>query len=121
MCIRDRCANCRQAEAADAASAKLIGVKAGTRIWRAGGCPVCNHTGHQGRIGVYEMIRVDDRVRRLIAAEAGEDAITAVAFDKGADLASRARDLVLAGTTSLEEAVRVIRQDGSAPSEEAAA
>jgi general secretion pathway protein E len=118
--VRRLCPACRREEPADGASAKLIGVKTGTRVWRAVGCPACNHTGHQGRIGVYEMIRVDDRVRRLIAAEAAEDAIAAAAFEKGADLASRARDLVLAGTTSLEEAVRVIRQDAAAASEEAA-
>ncbi len=118
--VRRLCAVCRREEAADAASARLLGVAPETRVWRAVGCAACNHTGHQGRVGVYEMIRVDDRVRRLISAEAGEDAIAAVAFETGADLASRARSLVLAGTTSLEEAVRVIRQDASAPSDEAA-
>jgi general secretion pathway protein E len=119
--VRRLCGTCRREEPADAASARLIGVKSGTRVWRAVGCPACNHTGHLGRVGIYEMIRVDDRVRRLIAAEAGEEAIAALAFETGADLASRARALVLAGTTSLEEAVRVIRQDASAPAEEVAA
>ena len=70
-----------------------------------------------GRVGLYEVIRVDDRVRRLIAAEAGEEAINAVAFAKvgafaGAEtLTQRARTLVLEGVTSVEEAVRVTRQE----------
>jgi general secretion pathway protein E len=119
--VRRLCAHCRREETADAASAKLIGIKSGRTIWRAQGCGHCNHTGHVGRIGLYEMIRVDDRVRRLIAAEADEDAINAVAFDKADTLARRARALVLDGVTSIEEAVRVIRQDAASDPKEAAA
>jgi len=53
------------------------------------------------------------RVRRLIAAEADEDAINAAAFaGTGANtLTGRARSLVLEGITSVEEAVRVTRQE----------
>ena len=59
------------------------------------------------------MIRVDDRVRRLIAAEADEETINGAAFGKtGADtLTQRARALVLEGVTSVEEAVRVTRRE----------
>ena len=80
-------------------------------MWRPHGCPHCNQTGYVGRVGLYELIKVDDRVRRLIAAEAEEEAINAVAFDASGTLSLRARALVLDGTTSVEEAVRVTRQE----------
>ena len=70
-----------------------------------------------GRVGLYEVIRVDDRIRRLIAAEAEEEAISDVAFEHGATLGQRARAMVLEGVTSVEEAVRVTRQETSAAHE----
>ncbi len=109
--VRRLCSECRTEEAADAPTARLLGVKAGRKIWRAGACAHCNQTGYVGRVGLYETLRVDDRVRGLIAAEAGEDAIAAAAFSKGGALTDRARTLVLEGVTTVEEAVRVTRQD----------
>jgi len=109
--VRRLCGECRRAEPADAATARLLGNKAGQTVWRPQGCAHCNQTGYVGRVGLYEVIRVDDRVRRLIAAEADEDAINAAAFDASGTLTQRARTLVLDGTTSVEEAVRVTRQE----------
>ena len=121
--VRRLCGECRVAEPADAATAKLAGVKRGDTVWRPHGCAHCQNTGYVGRVGLYEVIRVDDRVRRLIAAEAGEDAIVAAAFETTGTLSQRARELVLTGVTSVEEAVRVTRQETSldaVPSEVAA-
>ncbi|WP_312782633.1 type II secretion system ATPase GspE [Brevundimonas sp.] len=109
--VRRLCGGCRQSEAADAATARLCGVSEGATVWRAQGCGSCNHTGYVGRVGVYETLKIDDRVRRLIAAEADEEALIAAAFPQGGTLSDRARALVLAGVTSVEEAVRVTRQE----------
>ena len=83
----------------------------GATVWRAQGCGSCNHTGYVGRVGVYETLKIDDKVRRLIAAEADEEALINAAFPQGGTLSDRARGLVLAGVTSVEEAVRVTRQE----------
>ena len=109
--VRRLCRECRQSEPADAATARLCGVTEGATVWRAQGCGSCNHTGYVGRVGVYETLKIDDRVRRLIAAEADEEALIATAFPNGGTLSDRARALVLAGVTSVEEAVRVTRQE----------
>ncbi len=37
-------------------------------FYKAVGCDQCNHTGYRGRIGIYEVMRVTDKLRRLIAA-----------------------------------------------------
>ncbi|MDZ4374675.1 MAG: ATPase, T2SS/T4P/T4SS family, partial [Phenylobacterium sp.] len=113
--VRRLCKDCRRSEPADAATARLVGVRTGQAIWRAHGCAQCNQTGYVGRVGLYEAIRVDDRVRRLIAAEADEEAINAVAFERSDTLSRRARAFVLNGLTSVEEAVRVTRQDAGEP------
>ncbi|MFT4956662.1 MAG: general secretion pathway protein E [Brevundimonas sp.] len=108
--VRRLCPDCRQPEPADKATAKLAGIKEGKTIWRAAGCAHCNQTGYQGRVGIYETIRVTDAVRRLIAEEAGEEAITTEALGKKSSLSGRARALVLEGVTTVEESVRVTRQ-----------
>ena len=119
--VRRLCPACRCPEPADRATARLIGVKAGQPVWRAHGCDRCRHTGYVGRVGLYEVIPVDDRVRRLIAAEADEEAINAVAFERMDTLARRASAFVLSGLTSVEEAVRVTRQDVGALHDDAPA
>jgi general secretion pathway protein E len=109
--VRRLCTECRVEDAADAPTARLLGVKTGRKIWRTGACTHCNQSGYVGRVGLYETLRVDDKVRGLIAAEAGEEAIARAAFRKGGTLTDRARALVLDGVTTVEEAVRVTRQD----------
>ena len=42
-------------------------------FYKSVGCDQCNHTGYRGRIGIYEVMRVTDKLRRLIAARAPED------------------------------------------------
>jgi general secretion pathway protein E len=79
--------------------------------YEAVGCPRCHHTGYAGRIGIHEFIVVDEPMRRLIAADAGEDAIAALAFAGGGRLSDAARHCVASGITTLEEALRVTRQE----------
>lgn len=111
--VRRLCPHCRKAEAADAATARLAGVPEGELLYRAQGCPQCNQTGYSGRVGVYEAIRVDDTIRRLISEGAAEDDIAEAARAAGGGtLAAEARACVLDGLTTVEEALRVTRQDG---------
>ena len=112
--VRRLCPSCREPVEADAAVARLVGVPKGATIWQPRGCPACDNSGYKGRVGVYEVLRVDDTIRRLINEGADESAITTHAFATAPTLASAARAAVLAGQTSAEEAVRVARQD-SAP------
>ena len=109
--VRRLCPDCRRPQPADANAASLVGLPCGHRLFRAGGCPRCNQTGYVGRLGVYEAVRVDERIRRLIAEDAGEDAIAAAAFERGGRLSEAARRCVADGITTLEEAIRVTRQE----------
>ena len=99
--VRRLCTHCR-APAADEGYGKH---------WRAPGCTECRHTGYVGRIGLYEAVVVDEAMRRLIGANADEDALAASAFARGTRLADAARDAVARGETSLEEAIRISRAD----------
>jgi general secretion pathway protein E len=109
--VRRLCPACRRAEPADTETARLVAVPVGHALYRAAGCGRCNQTGYVGRIGVYEAVRVDDRIRRLIAEGADEHALADAAFPKGGTLSEAARRAVAEGVTTVEEAIRVTRQE----------
>ncbi|HEX2561620.1 type II secretion system ATPase GspE [Phenylobacterium sp.] len=109
--VRRLCPSCRRPQPADESTARLVGVACGHVLYRGGGCAHCNQTGYVGRIGVYEAVRIDDRIRRLIGENADEDAIAAAAFEQGGRLSEAARRYVAEGITTVEEAIRVTRQE----------
>jgi general secretion pathway protein E len=109
--VRRLCASCRRPEPAGGASAKLAAIAPGTTIYRAVGCAACNHTGYAGRIGLYEAVPIDDRMRRLIGDSASEDDVATHAFAASETLGAAARNCVTEGITTVEEALRVTRHE----------
>ena len=89
--VRKLCLDCRKPEIAEGAFAQFAGVAPGTQLYRAAGCPRCNDTGYRGRLGIYEAVRVDDRIRRLIGERASEDEIAQTAFADAVPLGEAAR------------------------------
>ena len=110
--VRRLCDGCRREGTADASLARLIGLEIGARVYTAVGCARCSGTGYKGRIGVFEAIRVDEKIRRAINEGSDEARIAERAFANGPTLAQAARALVAAGLTTPEEAVRVSRREG---------
>jgi general secretion pathway protein E len=108
--VRRLCSECRRAEPASASLAVLLGVPEETIVYEPGGCDTCSHTGFKGRVGVFEAIRIDDTIRRLINDGGDEDAITRHAFARSSTLTAAARALVIEGKTTPEEAVRISRR-----------
>jgi general secretion pathway protein E len=117
--VRRLCPACRTSEPADATLAARLGVKPGTPVAQPVGCEECRGTGFRGRIGVFEVVRVDDIVRRLINEGGDEEAIAKHVFAESDTLAEAARKLVLAGETTPEEAIRIAREEVVAESEPA--
>ena len=109
--VRKLCGACRRPEAAAAPVAALLGIEPGTIVHEPVGCAACGGSGYKGRIGVFEAIRIDDTIRRLINEGGDETAIAAHAFARVPDLKSAARALVREGWTTPEEAVRISRRD----------
>jgi general secretion pathway protein E len=112
--VRRLCPHCRQQVPAEKSVAALLGLDEGTPIYRAVGCDECNHTGYKGRIGVFEAIRIDETLRRLINESGDESLIARHAFLNAPNLGSSARALVRTGETSPEEAIRISRREAEA-------
>lgn len=109
--VRKLCSNCRQPYAPEKFERQLVGAKApkAMRLYREGACEKCNFLGYKGRIGIFEVLRIDDELDELIASAASRREITRFVLEAGfRDLADDAIRHVLAGVTSLSEASRVV-------------
>jgi general secretion pathway protein E len=109
--VRRLCPDCRAPVEADAATAALVGLEPGSVVHEPRGCAKCGNSGFKGRTGVFEAVRVDETVRRLINAGGDEVEISAHAFRNSPSLAAAAQQLVREGVTSVGEAVRVSRRE----------
>ncbi len=118
--VRRLCPSCREPVKADRSIAALLGFDEGEIIYRARGCEECHDTGFKGRIGVFEAVRVDPTIRRLIADGGDEAVIARHAFLNAPNLGSAARKLVRAGETTPEEAIRISRHEGEEGQDDAA-
>jgi type IV pilus assembly protein PilB len=80
-------------------------------FYRGEGCPVCKNSGYKGRIGIFELMEMNDDIRRLIIAKAPSSAIKASAAQKGFKTL-RQEGLIRAasGITSVEEVLRVTQE-----------
>jgi general secretion pathway protein E len=76
--------------------------------YSAAGCAACNQSGYRGRTGIYEMLTVDDGLRRLIHGRTSEQQLREYAVAHGMrSLREDGARWVDQGVTSLEELVRV--------------
>lgn len=71
------------------------------------GCDDCNNSGFYGRCGIYEIMSVTRRIKGAVAADLPSDQIKDIAVSEGMkDLRRAALEKVIAGVTSLEEAIQ---------------
>jgi general secretion pathway protein E len=112
--VRTLCPACRRDVAATDAERVLLrqcGVGDDQRLHAPVGCPACRETGYRGRTGIYELLVVDDRIRRQIHERAPEHALRDAANAAGMKpLRNDGVRWLADGTTSLAELLRVTRE-----------
>ena len=111
--VRTLCPSCRESHTPDEVEMNILGLTPKTMqpIFRAKGCPECNFKGYRGRTGIHELLVVDDKVRELIHDGKGEQAIEKYIRQSTPSIRRDGFDKVLAGITTLEEVLRVTRED----------
>ena len=78
-----------------------------TQISIGKGCGTCNKTGYKGRVGLYEVMEINDELRELILVGASALELKKKAIDQGMImLRRRGLTKVAAGLTTIEEVVR---------------
>ena len=113
--VRRLCVNCRRQYTPPADTLRSLTIAeadaASIPFYKAVGCDHCNHTGYRGRIGLYEVMRVTDKLRRLIAARAPEAQIREAAVTGGMiSLGEDGLAKVKSGITTPEELLRVVTE-----------
>ncbi len=117
--VRTLCPHCRESHLPNEDECALLGLsekaqkkkKKQKKIYRAKGCSECGFKGYRGRTGIHELLTVDDNVRELIHNGHGEQAIEKAIRQNTASIRHDGFDKVLAGQTTLEEVLRVTRED----------
>ncbi len=109
--MRKLCSHCKEAYQPDEIEASLLGcsVENPPTLYRAVGCAKCGQQGYKGRLPVIEVLRIDRAIDDLIAKKASYMEIEEVAIANGfRTLADEAVSHVMAGNSTLDEAVRTV-------------
>lgn len=108
--VRRLCTDCRKEYEATAEEKELLGCSTAEplKLYKPCGCDKCDNTGYKGRIGVYEIMEITPRLKRVIAHNEDADKIKNVALEEGMKtLRMRAAEYVIDGTTSVTEMLKV--------------
>lgn len=105
--VRKLCEDCKQPIQADEASQALLGVDSEVTIYQAKGCDSCFDQGYRGRVGLYELILVDEDVKSLIHNQVGEQVMEQHVRKTTPSLRQDGMEKVLLGRTTIEEVMRV--------------
>jgi len=81
------------------------------RVYFGKGCRACVKTGYSGRIGIFEILKMSDKIKELAMKKVSADEIENQAKKEGmTTMIQDGMDKVLNGITSIEELIRVIRE-----------
>jgi general secretion pathway protein E len=81
------------------------------QTWRGAGCAECHGRGYSSRMGIFEMMQVDDEIRKLIMANADASALTQASRRNGMrNLREDGWLKVAQGVTTVEEVMRVTQE-----------
>ena len=110
--VRKLCVECRKPFLPDPAQLRTLGfAPTAQTAYTAQTCAACNRSGYRGRTGIYELLTVDDGLRRLIHDRASEQRLREHVVSHGMrSLREDGMRWVAQGVTSLEEVVRVTRE-----------
>ncbi len=110
--VRKICKNCLKLRNIKDTEAQLFsnqGLIPPSEIPEPQGCDVCRNSGYKGRIGVYEVMEINEEIENLIQSNPSRSAIEKAAVNNNTDLLfKQALKKVARHITSLEEVIRVI-------------
>lgn len=110
--VRKNCSYCLEPFHPSPATLKYWGLPPGieAQFMKGKGCSYCMHSGHKGRMGIYEILKVDDSVREMILQGKSSTDITNILRQsrKLTTLRDIALLRVMEGATTFEEAAKTV-------------
>jgi len=107
---RRLCPHCKEPYTPDEISLKYMGLSGGSRtFFKQKGCDRCSFSGYKGRVGVYEILRMNAKIRKLVAAGASAESITTAGVENGMKtLKDYSVWLLEQGLTTMDEILQVV-------------
>ncbi len=108
--LRRLCAHCKTQEAPSEEMAEFLEMNdlPSDEMWEPTGCEKCRNTGYSGRVGIYEMLAVDDTLRDVIARNPNVSEFRRLCLERGmSSLRSDGINKATSGLTSIQEVLRV--------------
>ena len=111
--VRRVCTECKRPTNADPEVLRRLGITErdlrGANLQRGAGCPRCGGTGYKGRMGIHELMGVDEPLRRAIGMRQPSAEIREVAVNESGmrTLRTDGIEKALSGVTTLEEVLAV--------------
>ncbi|HMK56386.1 MAG TPA: type II secretion system ATPase GspE [Dissulfurispiraceae bacterium] len=111
--VRVICPSCRERDESVAAPEELrhLGLPEDAVMYKGRGCEMCANTGYYGRTGLYELLVVDDEIRKMVLKNVDSIQIRKVAKKRGmVTLVEYGIQRVKEGMTTLSEVLRVTQE-----------
>lgn len=111
--VRVLCEDCREAYTADEYECDFLKVDKTNppTLYRPVGCEACAGEGYRGRMGIYEVVAVDDELRRMIHSGVSELDMEVYVRSQTTGIRDDGRARILSGTTTIDEVLRVTMDD----------
>lgn len=109
--VRKICTQCAETSEAEPKEKEFLELASDefVKLQRGVGCQHCLHTGYHGRTAVFELLEVNDEYRHIIYTNPSATELHHAAEGSGMlPLRDHARDLVLNGTTTIDEMLRIL-------------
>lgn len=111
--VRVICPDCKEIDTStfDKEQLTMLGIRGDTTLYWGKRCEKCSYTGYHGRLGIFELLLVDDEIRTLILRNADSNQIREAARAHGMKtLLEDGAEKVKAGMTTLNEVLRVTQE-----------
>ena len=110
--VRVICEDCKEPYEPNNAELALLRHVDVEQLFRGAGCDRCASSGYRGRIGVFELFKIDENIHRLICDRAAPNVIKQTAVRNGMiRMVESCKQLVLVGKTTVAEMQRVVLAD----------
>ncbi len=111
--VRKLCPACREPVEAGELEQRILGLDGPRTIYKAVGCPACDHQGYRGRLAIMELLKMTSELDERIATRASRRELLETALAEGfRPLAEDGIRRVLEGLTTLDELSRVVDLTG---------
>ena len=111
--VRVTCERCKQSYKPSEEVLKGLGIIDRVKeLFRGKGCKYCRDTGYKGRIGIFELLVINEEIKKLIVNKASSDAIKKKAIETGMKiLRDDGLDKAVKGVTTADEIIKATQEE----------